>query len=754
MRITVIPESAVTFIKLKSSFLIASIAITFVLALVPGRMHAEDGYRMWLRYDRIANPEILHDYRTRLSRIMLDGDSPTIHAAGKELERGLSGLLDAEVTITRSNHSHQKLVRETNREKSGVILIGTPESSPAILSLGFDEKLESVGNGGFLIEHVMIDGEPAIIIAANEDIGVLYGVFHLLRMLQTYRELEGISFQSAPRIQYRIANHWDDLNRNPVRGYAGISLWEWGTLPEYRHPRYTDYARFQASIGINAVALNNVNADPRILTDQFLEKVSVLADIFRPYGIQVFLSVNFYSPKRLGGLDTADPLDSHVIQWWKDKADIVYTYIPDFGGFLVKADSEGQPGPHGYGRTHAEGANMLADALRPHDGVVMWRAFVYEHSPEDRIREAYDEFAPLDGKFADNVIIQVKNGPLDFQPREPFTPLFGGMPQSNTMMEFQISQEYFGFANHLAYKGPVYTEVLNADTHAKGEGSTVGRVIDGSVFDYSLTGMAGVINPGTDRNWTGHPFVQSSWYAFGRLAWDHTIPAEAIAEEWIRMTFGNDERLIEPIRQIMMVSREAAVNYRVPIGLTHNFDRSHYHPEPWHSGRARADWNSDYFHRADEDGIGFDRTESGTNAVEQYHEPVAEIFSDIDRIPEKYLLWFHRVGWDHPMKSGRTLWEELVYKYYKGVEQVRWIRDEWDLLEGMIDQPRFEHVRSLLSIQEEDAVRWRNVCVTYFQSRSGLPIPDHYEKPDHDLDYYKNLIPTLYIPSIDRGWSF
>lgn len=544
-----------------------------------------------------------------------------------------------------------------------------------------------------------------------------------------------------------MVNHWDNLDRLVERGYAGLSLWEWGTLPEYKHPRYTDYARFNASIGINATAINNVNADPEILTDQFLEKVAVLADVFRPYGIQLFLSINFHSPVRIGGLETADPLDPEVIQFWSDEADKIYEHIPDFGGFLVKADSEGQPGPHGYNRTHAEGANMLADALEPYGGVVVWRAFVYDPEQDDRFREAYDEFVPLDGEFKDNVILQVKNGPIDFQPREPFSPLFGAMEQTNTMIELQVTQEYFGFNLHLAYQGPLFTEVLQSDTYAKGEGSTVAKVVDGSVFDYELTGMAGVINPGTDRNWTGHPFVQSSWYAYGRLAWDHSLSAEQIADEWIRMTFSNDKDFIDPVKEIMMESREAGVNYRSPLGLTHLYAQGHhYGPAPWTADLPRADWTAVYYHKAGEDGIGFDRTETGSNAVEQYHEPVAEKFRNLDQIPDDYLLWFHHVGWDHEMNSGRTLWEELVHKYYKGVDQVRWMQEKWQSIEGLIDRERFEHVKALLEIQEKDAVRWRDSCVLYFQTFSGKPIPENYEEPEHDLEYYKELEQTTYVP--------
>ncbi len=422
--------------------------------------------------------------------------------------------------------------------------------------------------------------------------------------------------------------------------------------------------------------------------------------------------------------------------------------IPDFGGFLVKADSEGQPGPFAYDRNHAEGANVLAEAIEPHGGVVIWRAFVYSPEQEDRFREAYDEFVPLDGDFKDNVILQVKNGPIDFQPREPFSPLFGAMEETNTMLELQITQEYFGFSYHLAYQGTLFEEALDSDTYAKGEGTTVGDVISGDVFDYEHTGMAGVLNIGNYRNWTGHPFVQSSWYAYGRLAWDYTLSAEEIADEWMKMTFTNDQQFTDPIGEVMMESREAGVNYRSPLGLTHLYAQGHhYGPAPWTSDLLRADWTAVYYHKADEEGIGFDRTETGSNAIEQYHEPLQTQFSRVETTPEDYLLWFHHVDWNYKMDSGRTLWEELVHKYYEGVEQVRWMQEQWNSIEGLIDQERFEHVKALLQIQEKDAVRWRNSCVLYFQTFSEMPIPDQYEKPEHDLEYYKSLENTLYIPS-------
>lgn len=705
-----------------------------ILCFIAGEASSQNEYDMWLSYDLVQDSDKLSEYRQMINYISIPLSSQTLEAAGAELSLGLKGLVGEEIST--SDHV-----------QNGSIIAGTPGTSNLIADLSLEDELNQLGPEGYMIEHREVDGNQLTIIASNEDIGVLYGVFAFLRQLQTLQDLEGLSVKSSPKVEFRVVNHWDNLDRLVERGYAGLSLWDWGSLPDYKDPRYVDYARMNASIGINATAINNVNADPDILTEQFLTKVATLADVFRPYGIQLFLSVSFNSPVDIGGLETADPLDPDVADWWKSKVDEIYEKVPDFGGFLVKADSEGQPGPHGYGRNHAEGANMLADALAPHDGVVFWRAFVYDPAQTDRFREAYDEFVPLDEEFADNVILQVKNGPIDFQPREPFSPLFGAMEETNTMIELQVTQEYFGFDLHLAYMGPLFTEALNSDTYAKGEGSTVAKVVDGSMFEYEHTGMAGVINPGTDRNWTGHPFVQSSWYAYGRLAWDHTLTAEEIADEWIQMSYTTDEDFIEPVKEMMMMSREAGVNYRMPLGLTHLYAQGHhYGPAPWTADLPRPDWTAVYYHKATEDGVGFDRTASGSNAVEQYHEPVASKFRDLDQISDDYLLWFHHVDWDHEMNTGRTLWNELVHKYYSGVEQVRHMQELWNSTEGLINSHRFEEVKALLEIQERDAIHWRNACILYFQSVNNLPIPEGYETPEHDLQYYKDLEHTKYVP--------
>ncbi len=469
--------------------------------------------------------------------------------------------------------------------------------------------------------------------------------------------------------------------------------------------------------------------------------MAALADVFRPYGIKVYLTARFSAPVEIGGLKTADPLDTQVQSWWKNKADEIYRYIPDFGGFLVKANSEGQPGPQNYGRSHADGANLLADAVAPHGGIIIWRAFVYSNeTPDDRFKQAYNEFKPLDGRFRENVAVQVKNGPIDFQPREPFHPLFGAMPKTPLMMEYQLTQEYLGFSTHLVYLADLFKECLDTDTYTTGKGSTVARIIDGSLYGHSLSGMAGVANIGNERNWTGHPFAQANWYALGRLAWNPRLDAEEIADEWIRQTFTNEPAFVNAAKKMMLASRKAVVNYMTPLGLHHIMGYGHhYGPAPWYDRASRADWNPVYFHKADSSGLGFNRTTSGSNALAQYATEARKQFEEIKTCPEELLLWFHHVPWNFKLKSGRTLWEEMCYKYYAGVEEVRRMQQSWNSISAHIDPERSEQVKMLLAIQEKEAVWWRNSCLLYFQTFSKLPLPNGYEQPDQTLEYYKAL---------------
>ena len=478
-----------------------------------------------------------------------------------------------------------------------------------------------------------------------------------------------------------------------------------------------------------------------MLKNEYLVKVKALADIFRPYGIKVYLSVNFSSPKVIGGLENSDPLNQKVQEWWKQKTNEIYTIIPDFGGFLVKANSEGQPGPQDYGRTHADGANMMADVLKPHGGIVMWRAFVYSPSPEDRAKQAYLEFLPLDGKFRDNVIIQIKNGPIDFQPREPFNPLFGALKKTSEMVEFQITQEYLGFSNHLVFLAPLFKETLDSDTYAYGKGSTVSKVTDGTLRPAKLTAISAVANIGDETNWTGNHFGQANWYAFGRLAWNHQLSSDQIAEDWIKMTFTDDKNFVNPVKEMMLSSRETAVGYMMPLGLHHIFAFDHhYGPEPWGNiPGGRPDWMPVYYHKADENGLGFNRTQTGSNAVAQYFPPLNDTYGNIETCPENLILWFHHVPWKYTMKDGKSLWDELCYTYDKGVKNVREYQKTWDRMETYVDTERFHHVQSRLKIQSKDAVWWKDACLLYFQTYSKMPIPYDIERPVHELEDLKKI---------------
>jgi alpha-glucuronidase len=688
-----------------------------------GAASADDGYELWLKYNKVEDPQKLSQYQKAISSVVITGKTATSDATREELKKGLSGLLGQDVTF------------EKTVTKGGTLVVGTPGNCESIKKLDYTPLLEKAGKEGYIIKTADVDGKKAIIIAANEDIGLLYGTFHLLRLLQTGQPIDNLDIISKPKIQYRLLNHWDNLDGVIERGYGGKSMWKWDEL-QNDNRRYIDYARANASIGINGAVLNNVNASAKILKREYLERIARFAEVLRPYGIRVFLSANFSSPvgvgfrinknryNGIGDLNTSDPLDPNVRQWWKDKVKEIYTLLPDFGGFLVKANSEGMPGPQDYGRTHADGANMLAEALEPYNGVVMWRAFVYDEKVDpDRTKRAYIEFVPLDGKFKSNVFVQAKNGPLDFQPREPVQPLFGAMPRTPLMLELQITQEYLGHSTHLVYLAPMWKEYFEFDTYAKGKNSTLASVVDGTLDNYTMTGIAGVANTGNDRNWCGHIFAQANWYAFGRLAWDHTLTAEQIADEWIRMTLTRDDKAVATIKSMMMGSWEHCVSYMTPLGLHHIMQADfHYGPGPDYNKANRADWNSTYYHRADANGLGFDRTTAGSNAVSQYYPPVRDMFNDINTCPEKYLLWFHRVGWDYKMKSGRTLWDELCYKYYSGTDYVDEMLKTWGSLEKEIDPEIYAGVKAKLEKQKTDAGIWRDTCLNYFGNFSKKPV--------------------------------
>ena len=645
---------------------------------------AEDGSRAWLRADSVGTAEVVGSRK-----------SATLSIACAELRNYWKGR-------------------------------------PVVLQVRTDKVTRSLGRDGYLL----FSDEKGVNVVSCGELGILYGTYHLLRLQETGADCSALYVKEKPVYSYRLLNHWDNLDGTVERGYAGRSLWNWEELPAISSSRYQEYARLNASIGINGVVLNNVNASPQILSPDYLVKVQALAQVFRPYGIKVFLSINFSSPAALGGLPTSDPLNKDVQRWWRDKVRDIYRCIPDFGGFLVKANSEGLPGPQDFGRTHADGANMLADALEPFGGIVMWRAFVYNPGDEDRAKQAYSEFMPLDGAFRKNVVIQVKNGPVDFQPREPFSPLFGAMRKTSVMPEFQITQEYLGFSNHVAYLAPLWKECLDADTYQNGAGSTVRRMTATPLFPGAITAIAGVANIGTDTNWCGHPLAQANWYAFGRLAWNPQLTSGEIVEEWIRQTFDMPQDAEQSVKELMLGSREAVVNYMMPLGLHHLFAWGHhYGPEPWCAiPGARPDWMPSYYHKADTFGIGFDRSRSGSNAVSQYHEPLCGLYDGTESCPENLLLWFHHVTWQHKMRSGRTLWEELCYKYNEGVQSVRDFQRIWDEVEPYVDMERFQDVQKRLRTQSRDAVWWRDACLLYFQQYARRPIPYELERPQHNLE--------------------
>ncbi len=648
--------------------------------------------------------------------VVVEGRTSTETVIQQELRRGLSTLLDADIRVSGALRG------------DGAVVVGTPSTSPLVADIGWAVALAPLGDEGYVIRSSTIGGRAVTVIASQGTTGALYGAFHFLRLIQTRQPIAKLDIAQRPRIQRRLLNHWDNLDGSIERGYAGRSLWRWPELSERIDPRIEDYARANASIGINGTVLNNVNANPAVLSAPYLEKAAALARALHPYGIRIYLSANFAAPKAIGGLGTADPLDPAVVQWWRKKADDIYRHIPDFGGFLVKANSEGQPGPQDYSRSHADGANLLADALAPHRGVVMWRAFVYsEGTDPDRVKRAYKEFVPLDGQFRSNVLLQVKNGPLDFQPREPFHPLFGAMPLTPLMAELQITQEYLGQSTHLVYLAPMWKEFLDADTYAKGPGSIVAGLVDGTQDGHRSTGIAGVSNTGSDRNWCGHHFAQANWYAYGRLAWDPRIGADEVADEWTRMTWSTDPGVVATIRSILLGSPETFVNYTMPLGLHHLIGGDHYAPMPENADPRRLDWSATYYHRADAAGLGFDRTRSGSNAVGQYHSPLRENWNDLSTCSEQYLLWFHRVPWDHKMRSGRTLWEELCFRYDSGVRQARHMEKQWHALKGRIDSERHEAVSGKLRQQVMDATQWRDKCLRYFQQFSGKSLPAPFE---------------------------
>ena len=658
------------------------IFISALLLLLTGwsSIYAEDGSRLWLRFDTVSKPATI---------------------------TGIKGTAMTEL--------------QTYWQGGPVLL----------------KRQKGIAKDGYTIKSQ----DAKIVITASNDAGLLYGAYHLLRLQETGQSCDQLNISEQPTYDLRILNHWDNPNGTVERGFAGKSIFL-NPDPE----RMKIYARANASVGINGTVLNNVNAKPEALTTESLQKAKSIADQLRPYGIRVYLSINFASPIKVGGLETADPLNAEVVKWWKEKVNEIYKLIPDFGGFLVKANSEGEPGPQDFGRTHADGANMLAGVLKPHKGIVMWRAFVYAPQSPDRANQAYLEFMPLDGQFADNVIIQIKNGPVDFQPREPYSPLFTAMQKTPMMVEFQITQEYLGAANHLVYLAPMWQEFFSF------------------VKPQSLKAMAGVANIGDNTNWCGHHFAQANWYAFGRLAWNPSLTSEQIAKEWLAQTFSlgsavaNSQLSVlnSQLLKMMLDSREACVSYMMPLGIHHIFAGTHhYGPEPWYAPRGlRADWTPPYYHKADSIGLGFDRTLTGSANVKQYPDDLCRLYNDINTCPENLLAWFHHVPWDHKMKSGRTFWDELCHKYDEGVHETRRFLAIWDAMQPYIDAQRFEEVQRKLRIQARDSEWWRDACLLYFQTFSKRPIPSDVEHPVHNLDEMMRFrIPISMYENPENGYN-
>lgn len=694
------------------------------VALVASAAAAEDGHELWLRYPPVDAGRLKY-YRNHATSIVADCSTPTMRAACGELQRGLGKMLGRPVPIRRIPF---------RQAHDGAIVLVPRRSIP----------FSGIGKQGYVIATDRTSGHFLTFIGANDEIGALYGAFAYLRLVQTGHAVSNLKIASSPTLPLRMLDHWDDLDGTVERGYAGRSLWNWSELPRV-DARMIDFARANASVGINAAVLNNVNADARILTPEYLRKVTALADAWRPYGIRIFLSARFSAPIELGGLRTADPLAPAVRGWWKTKADDIYRLIPDFGGFLVKANSEGQPGAQAYGRTHADGANMLAAALAPHDGTLIWRAFIYSgEKSSDRARQAFDEFAPLDGKFASNVILQVKNGPIDFQPREPFHPLFGAMSRTRLAMEVQLTREYLGENAGIVWLGPMWSEALGSRTARPDAGS--------QVFD-NISAIGGVANIGSDRNWTGSDFDQANWYAFGRLAWNPSADPGRMAEEWTRMTWGNDPRVVKPVVALMMNSREATVDAMTPLGLAHQMATGHhYGPGPWIADLAEPSWNPAYYNRADSTGIGFDRTAAGSNAVAQYAPEVGRCFADVACVAQTELLWFHHLPWTYRLRSGQTLWDALVAHYDKGVASIAAMNRTWSQLTPFIDPQRHAAVAASLRRQRLEAEWWREASIAYFESLSKLPLPRGHAPPPRPLSWYEGVrfdtLPGFLTPRI------
>ncbi|MFB7998358.1 alpha-glucuronidase family glycosyl hydrolase [Streptomyces sp. NPDC056002] len=665
---------------------------------------AEDGYELWLRYRRVADPGQLRRYRADLGFLVWEGGGPLQRSAVDELARGLTGLLDRHVTPRAAAPPDPALV------------VGTPTSSSLIRSLVPAADLADLGDEGYVIRQVTVRGRTRTVVAAHADRGVLYGAFHLLRLVQTARSLDRVDITERPAAPLRVADHWDNADGSIERGYAGLSFFDWEKLPQL-DDRYTDYARVLASLGINGAVINNVNTTADYLAEPFLTKLAALAGVLRRYGVALYVTANFAAPIDLDGLATADPFDPGVQAWWKKKAKEIYGKIEGFGGFLVKANSEGRPGPLDYGRTHADGANLLAGALKPYGGIVMWRSFVHDGDAKWD-RQAYLDFTPLDGKFADNAIVQIKNGPIDFQVREPAHPLFGSLPHTNSMIELQVTQEYTGHSTHLCYLVPQWKEVLDFDTRKAGEGSTVARVVTGNAHAYTRCGFAGVMNFGDARNWTGSHLAAANTHGYGRLAWNPELSAEDLATEWTRMTFGNDSHVVTTVSALLLGSWHTYEDYTSPLGtgyITHPPDGSvtgHFEPSPT---------TTTQFHKSDREGLGYDRTAAtGDGYTEVYAPAIRDAYESLETCPEELLLFLHHVPYTHRLDNGKTVIQHIYDTHFAGAARVAAMREDWDGLRRRIDSRRLADVHGQLGRQTTEAAKWRDTLVAYWFELSRI----------------------------------
>lgn len=673
------------------------------------------GYNCWLEYHKLENLQLVKEYTKWSTNIVITQNSEILKNALNELKYGIEGIVGVEPIVS------------NNSVKSSYIIIGILGECPAVDSFVGTAERDKVGKEGFLIKLIKNSKDDIMVIAGTEEKGLLYGVFNLLRLMQTETEIINISRIETPNNQLRIINHWDNIDGSVERGYSGNSIFFKNNKITKDLDRIRDYARLLASVGINSIAINNVNVhkfETMLITDKYLLNVAKLAEVFRNYGIKTYLSVNFASPIELGNLSTADPMDTQVREWWSNKVEEIYSYIPDLGGVLVKADSEFRPGPFTYGRSHADGANMLAEPLKHHGGIVIWRCFVYNCLQDwrdrtvDRAKSAYDNFMPLDGKFNENVLLQIKNGPMDFQVREPVSPLFGSLQKTNQTLELQITQEYTGQQKHLCYLVPMWKEILDFDTYAKGKDTSVKKIIGGSVFKNKFGGIAAVANIGDDLNWTGFQLAQANFYGFARLAWNAELTTEEITDEWVKMTYSNDGNIVDIIKEMLLSSWRIYENYTSPLGIGWMVNPNH-HFGPNVDGYEYDKWGT--YHRADSKGIGVDRTKnSGTGYTGQYHKEVAEIYEKLSTCPQELLLFFHYVPYDYKLQSGETLIQYIYNSHFEGVEQVLDLRSKWLSLEGMVREEMFNHVLERLEGQLGHAKEWRDVINTYFYRKTGI----------------------------------